>query len=140
MSEIPSPLITAYLAAHYSFISGSDRVPVRIGEACLAAARLISELQCPGAFYITAYNPRSKARTSDQNATASTELLAALEVMPVRVLGAIGEDPEGTVPPEPGFMVFGPAQKDAEALGKRFGQNAIVWIAPSGVPQLLLLR
>jgi len=35
---------------------------------------------------------------------------------------------------------LGISQGDAEAMGRKYGQNAIVWAEDDAVPQLILLR
>jgi Protein of unknown function (DUF3293) len=139
-TKIPRDLIAAYLRTQYSFEGDAGQVVVRIGELCPVAAHLIKEFKSPGAFYITAYNPGSEPKSNEQNETASKLLRDVLPTQPGYVLAAKGEDPRGEWDAEPGFMVFGLARKDAEVLGERFGQNAIVWIDPSGLPELALLR
>ncbi|MDP1559093.1 MAG: DUF3293 domain-containing protein [Nitrosomonas sp.] len=42
------------------------------------------------------------------------------------IMDGISSDPLGRWPAEKGFLAFGINLKAAEALGKQFGQNAIV--------------
>jgi len=37
-------------------------------------------------------------------------------------------------------LILGITLADAEELGKRYGQNAIVWMEDDYVPQLIMLR
>jgi hypothetical protein len=37
-------------------------------------------------------------------------------------------------------LVLGIAREDAEALGRRFGQNAILYLEKGRAPELVLLR
>ena len=50
-----------------------------------------------------------------------------------------GSDPEGEWPHEPSFLVVGISRAEAEALGRRFGQLAIVYARKGEPPELVEL-
>jgi hypothetical protein len=49
-----------------------------------------------------------------------------------------GEDPSWLA--EASFLVLGLGREEASDLGRKYGQNAIVWVGSDGVPELVLLR
>ncbi len=49
-----------------------------------------------------------------------------------------GEDPSW--PAEASFLALGIDREAASDLGRKYGQNAIVWIGSDGLPELVLLR
>lgn len=48
-----------------------------------------------------------------------------------------GEDPSW--PAEASFLVLGVGRQEASDLGRKYGQNAIVWVGSDGLPELVLL-
>ena len=67
-------------------------------------------------------------------------LATALEQRGLAFVSGIGQHPSNTWEGEASFIVYGLALADAKALGVHLQQNAIVWSAADGVPQLILLR
>jgi hypothetical protein len=65
---------------------------------------------------------------------------AELAAAGYRVVEGAGEDPEGRWPAEPSYLVLGMALDAAQEVGRRYGQNAIVWAGADAVPELVLLR
>jgi hypothetical protein len=49
--------------------------------------------------------------------------------LPCRTPDAFGQGDDGEWPAEPSFLALGITRSDAEALGRRYQQNAIPWIA-----------
>lgn len=74
------------------------------------------------------------------NAAAHARLGAELAAAGYRVVEGAGEDPDGRWPAEPSYLVLGMDLEAARELGRRYGQNAIVWAGADAVPELLLLR
>lgn len=74
------------------------------------------------------------------NATAHARLGAELAAAGYRVVEGAGEDPEGRWPAERSYLVLGMALEAAKEIGRRYGQNAIVWVGADAAPELLLLR
>ncbi|SHL69343.1 Protein of unknown function [Nitrosospira sp. Nsp11] len=61
-------------------------------------------------------------------------------VGPSRIIEGEGFDPCGKWPAEKSFLALGLDLKESSALGKEFGQNAIVWAGADAIPRLILLR
>ena len=71
---------------------------------------------------------------------AQQQLLRQLSLEGFPALNALGIDPSGDWPGEESVFVPGLSLDRAKLLGSKFGQNAIVWVGPDAVPQLVLLR
>ena len=127
-------LIESYERALYALDSGSV---LRIGVHDPDLDRLLATHGASTAAFVTAANPRGEARSWAQNEAAMAALQASLALP---WLPGEGRDPEGRWSPEPSLLVLGIARADAEALGRRLEQNAIVFIERGRAPELLLLR
>jgi putative PIN family toxin of toxin-antitoxin system len=127
-------LIESYERALYALDSGTV---LRIGVHSPDLDGLLETHGATSAAFVTAANPRGEARTHAENQAAMAALRASLSLPS---LPGEGRDPEGRWRAEPSFLVLGIARADAEALGRRLEQNAIVFIERGRAPELLLLR
>ena len=55
-------------------------------------------------------------------------------------LAGQGRHPDGGWPPEPSLLVLGLDRVAASELGRRWDQNAVVWVGEDATPELVLLR
>lgn len=112
-------LLRAYLQAEYRADGG---IVLRVGDTVAPAAGLPPGT--PVAF-LTAWNPRSLARSERENTTALADLRAALEREGARVLEGEGADPGGSWR-EPSLLAIGIEPDAADEHARRYEQNAIV--------------
>ena len=131
-------LLAAYQGADYVVLSKPELV-LRIGEPSSRLDTLLEQSGATTAAFITAANPNGEPRSAKENAPA----IAALDEM-VKASGyprhrAEGRDPAGRWPAEPGLLVVGIYRANAEALGRHFGQNAVVFIEKRKAPELVVL-
>jgi putative PIN family toxin of toxin-antitoxin system len=127
-------LIDAYENTLYAIEGG----PVlRIGEPSAALEELLEAHGAASAAFVTAANPRGAPRSHAANDAAMAALRAAL-AWPF--LPGEGRDPQGRWSAEPSLLVLDIAREAAEALGRRFDQNAIVFVAKGAAPELVLLE
>jgi len=136
--SLSTQLHAAYRGADYVVLSKPELV-LRIGEPSSRLDNLLEQSGAATAAFVTAANPNSEARSAKENAPA----IAALDEM-VKAAGyprhrAEGRDPAGRWPAEPGLLVVGIYLANAEALGRLFGQNAIVFIEKGKAPELVVL-
>ena len=89
-----------------------------------------------------AWNPHGDPTTTPEaNLAAGERLMMRMQGFPhVTVHPGNGIGTDCAWPPEPSVFAVGLGEDDAIALGREFGQNAIVWVGHDGVPRLLLLR
>jgi uncharacterized protein len=127
-------LIESYERALYALDSGAV---LRIGVRDPDLDRLLEGRGATSAAFVTAANPRGEARPRAENEAATAALRASLALP---WLAGEGRDPEGRWSAEPSLLVLGISRPDAEALGRRLEQNAIVFVERGGAPELVLLR
>ena len=65
--------------------------------------------------------------------------ILSLELRPGQLIEGIGIDPSGEWPAEKSFLALGLDLETSRALGREFGQNAIVWAGADAIPRLILL-
>ena len=127
-------LISAYENALYAVEGG---LVLRIGEKSAALELLLESRGVKSAAFVTAANPRGEPRSHAANVAAMAALRESLQWPH---LPGEGRDPEGRWVAEPSVLLLGIARADAEALGRRLEQNAIVFVEKGAAPELVLLR
>jgi hypothetical protein len=135
---LPKELVAAYERAEY-VVFGEPPLVLRIGE---PSRRLDTMLAAAGkrtAAFVTPCNPRSEKRTDAQNQAAFVALERSLEDQPFGCYPGEGRDPQGGWPAEPSLLILGIPRGDAAALGRAFGQNAIVFFEKGAAGELVLL-
>jgi hypothetical protein len=136
--SIPEPLLAAYRAARY--VVHADQAPVmRIGERCPEMDALLESDQARSAAFLTPYNPRGEPASDEENRKAFAELGEILKHYPCKQYLGEGSDPEEAWTPEASVLLVDIRRADAEALGRRFHQLAIVWIDKGGPAELVPL-
>ena len=123
-------LAQAYAAARYGVLVDGDAVELRVGA---PAADL--EAYVPAARYglLTAWNPRSQPQSDAANRTADAELVSRLQALGLAHHRAWSEAPDGGWR-EDGWLLLDPAFDLVHALGREFGQAAVLaWRAGADV-------
>lgn len=133
---IADELVALYRQCHYEIRlpGGRARAILRVDEPVPAALNEWLGDSTPGAF-ITAYNPRSTARSARENRAAQHVLLAAIRAAGARVLPGVGRIP-GQPWREPSLFVAGLAPEHIDALACRHSQNAVVVAHGNGTARL----
>lgn len=131
-------LISAYRAASYEVVAGETVIRIRVDQACPGLENLLHAYGAATAALITAYNPRSRKQSAEDNAKSHVALLDAVESMGQEHLPSRGCDPEGQWPTEEGLLIFGISRGEALELARRFDQYAIVWIEDKRPSALVL--
>jgi putative PIN family toxin of toxin-antitoxin system len=126
-------LIAAYEQADYVV---HDAFTLKIGKRSAALDALLEASGAASAAFVTAANPRGESKSEPDNRAALAGLEAALAYPFHR---GEGRDPAGCWPAEPSLLVIGIARGEAEALGRAYRQNAIVFIEKGGAPELVML-
>ena len=139
MTNIPSDLIEAYSATHFTVLEPRP-LTLRVDHHSAELAKLLKEMGVSSAGYLTAWNPYSAETSAADNEAAQLSLIRSLSLEGYPTLKALGVDPAGEWPGEESVFVPGLDLERAKSLGVEFGQNAIVWAGPDAVPQLVLLR
>ena len=139
-TQIHPDKVRAYLATDYRLGHTAQDIVLTIGQRSerLAALFAAKGVNC-GAF-ITAYNPRGALQPDAANQLAHAQLATQLAQLGHEVIAGSGSE-EGTEwPAEKSYFALGLALETAKTIGIHFNQDAIVWVGPDAVPQLMLLR
>jgi hypothetical protein len=138
-SSIHPGLISAYRETHYRvFTTPAFRLQIDVPSAELAALHREHGVNCSA--FVTAWNPFSRSHDDASNSARQDELRDGLRRQGREFVEGVGVHPSGGWPGEPSLLVLGLTLQDAEALGKRLEQNAIVWCDADARPRLILLR
>ena len=87
--------------------------------------------------YVTAHNPQSRRLTDEDNAKRQMELINAVQDRGLAFFEGDAVADDGKWPAEPSLLILGLPLDDARALGRQFGQLAIV-VGRSGQPARLV--
>lgn len=139
-TSIPSDKIAAYRATHYRVGVGSESFTLFIDIRSDAVTRLYEKTGYSCGVFITAFNPFGQAQSVEANEVAQSRLEGDLRALDSHLVAGVGADPSGTWPEEESFFALGIDKNTARQLGQRFYQDAVIWIGPDAIPQLLLLR
>jgi uncharacterized protein DUF3293 len=138
--KMPSNLVLAYRATDYVAFSDGRTFSIRVGRHSLVVDGLLTRMRTRSGAFITAWNPFSKRQSAGVNAHLDRELKACLSARGVAFLVGEGRGQVGEWPPEPSILAFGMSRAQAASIGRRYRQNAIVYV-PLGRPaELVMLR
>ena len=126
-------LIDSYREALYAV----DGLVLRIGAPSAELDTLLEAEGAASAAFLTAANPRGEQQSYAANEAAMQALRSSL-TWPFRE--GEGRDPQGRWPAEPSLLIIGISRGEAEVLGRKFEQNAIVFVEKGGAAELVLLR
>ena len=139
-TQIDPDKLRAYEATDYRLGHTDQDIVLNIRKRSerLATLFAVNGVNC-GAF-LTAYNPLGTIQSDSANAQGHAELASKLQELGVQTIEGSGSE-EGTEwPAEKSYFALGLALELAKAIGSHFDQDAIVWVGPDAVPQLILLR
>jgi len=119
---------------------GDWPVVLRVGKSSADLATLFEAQKVASAAVVTAWNPFSEPRPIAEKQTAQARLIADIEQLALRNQPGHGADPTGAWPPEPSRLVLGIDLVSAGTMGRKYGQNGIVWAGADAIPVLVLLR
>ena len=138
-SVLPAALRAAYLDTDY-LVWSAEPFALRIGVQSppLLALFRSSDVDC--AAFLTAWNPIGERLDVASNARRQQQLDAHLAGMAIARVRGAGQGRTTQWPAEMSVLALGLTRNDTLRLGRAFEQNAVVWIGPDAVPELLLLR
>lgn len=135
-------LRAAYERADY-VVFGSPPVHFRVGEPSEVIEAMLAMYRTTSAAFVSSANTRGVATPENERRLAAFLLRSQTDGLTAggkyRVLHGEGRDPEGKWTTEPSVLILGIPRAEAEALGRRLEQNAIVWIEQGRAPELLVL-
>lgn len=122
-------LRAAYERAVY-VVHGSPPVEFRIGEASDVLEAMLAKHHAACAAFVSSANTRGVATPENER---------RLDGLKYRVFQGEGRDPDGAWTAEPSVLIMGIPRAEAEALGRRLEQNAIVFVEKGRAPELVVL-
>lgn len=138
-SEVPELTIRAYRAAVYH-VGSEPPFCLKIDQPSHDLKDVYASLGVETAAFLTACNPVGRPLRLETNEDRQRLLRADLKSANLRFIDGNGCDPEGKWAGEASFLVLGISLEQAEALGAKYKQNAILWVGDDAVPSLILLR
>jgi hypothetical protein len=134
-SAIPEDLLTEYLGARY--VLNEDGSAIRIGQHLEAVDQICQDHGHQTWLFITAYNPRSRLLTEEENRHRNEELRQMLIERGYFFTEGEGQCEDPAWKPEKSFFVPGVTRQVAIDLGQLFNQNAVVFGVVGGPAELL---
>ena len=139
MPPIDPRLWEAYHTTVYDVHAPEGVVPIRIGRLHPLIDRLCVLQGAASWCFVTAWNPGSQPLAPADNQRRNETLRAELARAGFAVLEGMGRGADPGWEPEASFLVLGVDREHACALGRRFGQNALVFGERGGVAELVAL-
>ena len=127
----------AYRRARYRLMLADGPFELSVGTYSKALSELLEHHGVRTAALVTACNPGSRQVDAVANQAAQAALLSAAARLGHATLPGVAVDPDGDWPDEESVLVLGIDAAAATVLARRFGQNALVWINSTGVPELV---
>lgn len=139
---IPPELLAAFRATRF-IVHGAEGGPaagitLRVDQKNPALDRLLAQRGVRGCAFITAWNPGAVRLPAGENARRQAALAAAVRAAGYECWPGEGVGADGFWPAEDSLLILGISRPDALALGRQFGQLAIVY-ARRGEPVELLI-
>lgn len=135
-ASIDRLLLAAYLGTVYRVV-GPPGFSFHPGMALPAEAEYwLTEHGIRCWAFITAWNPRSEAFSEQGNRERNGELADLIAQGGWEYYPGVGAGTDGSWPPEESFWMLNVPPEDTIRLGRRFGQNALLWWEKGKVVEL----
>jgi len=131
-------LFEAFCQTTYYANTPRGRLAIRIGQCVADLDLLLADYGCRAWAYLTAYNPRSKRLSDEENQRRQARLESELRAGGWTYCSGEGVGIGGDWPPEMSMLVLGIDEATAKQLAEAFEQNAIV-VGRLGKPAELVL-
>jgi len=131
---------SAYQQTAYVARAAEREWTIRVGQAEPALDNLLDSHGVGSWCFVTAWNPASRRLDDAQNAARNGRLETELESSPYVVLRGEGRGADSRWVPEKSLLVLGIDRPEATGLGRRHGQNAIVFGARGAPAELIDCR
>lgn len=128
----------AYERAIY-VVFASPGVEFRIGEPSEVLDAMMAMNHVRSAAFVSSAD--ANGTPTDENRRRLDDFLLRAETagMKYRIFQGEGRDPQGKWRAEPSLLIMGIPRTEAETLGRKLQQNAIVWIDKGEAPELAVL-
>jgi len=133
-------LARPYRATAYRARVAGRWLELRLGRRTAGTDAALSRHRVRCAAFVTACNPLGRRASDAANLRALARLRATLRRCGLALAEGEGRSDDGSWPAEPSLLVFGTRRPLAAALGRRWRQNAVVFVRARRPPELLALR
>lgn len=116
----------AYRRAAYVARTGDSEIRIHPGRRTPDLDTLLDQRRADQWAYITAYNPESRLLSEDENVRRQQLLVEAVLDRGLTFFEGESVLDAAAWPPEPSLLILGISPDEARALGRQFGQLAIV--------------
>ena len=120
-------LWAAYEATAFDADTPVGHVRIRIGESSPLLEELLQHAGAEVWVFVTAWNPASRELDSAENRARNRALRTDLSELGCEVFDGLGQPLTGSWTAEESFLALGIDRAQSVELGKRHGQNAVVW-------------
>jgi hypothetical protein len=127
----------AYRRTTYLAHAPNGDIRIKPGRRSPALDGLLNERRLREWAYLTAYNPASRKLAEEENLRRQRELIDAVRDRGLAFLEGEGIGADTRWPAEPSILILGIESDAARALGRQFGQLAIV-VGEAGQPARLV--
>ena len=139
-TQIHPDKVRAYLATDYRLGHTDQDIVLTIDKRSDRLAALFDGHAVACGTFLTGYNPQGTIHSDKANDQAHSQLAARLRELGLHGIEGSGSEKGTKWPAEKSYFALGLALEPAKAIGIHFNQDAIVWVGPDAVPQLVLLR
>lgn len=122
----PDPITKAYARTTFTARTPLGEVRIRVGETNALLDTLLDDSGQTEWAYITAWNPGSVRLDDGPNTQAQQALEKQVRELGLAFFAGHGVPDGPGWTPEPSLLVLGIGEADAVAIGRRYGQNAVV--------------
>ena len=126
---VNSELEKSYLDTTYSVLIEGKKYDIKIGKPIPSVINhLLENENKKSAVILTAWNPRSKALSSEENIKRNTKLYSYLKNNKYIIYKALGQGNDTSWPAEESFLIAGLDKSIAEKIAIEYEQYAYVWL------------
>ena len=126
--DVKNELEKAYLDTTYSVFIDNNKYDIKIGDPIPSiVTQLFDNEKEKSAVILTAWNPRSKTLSLEENKTRNNKLHSYLKNNNYTVYKALGQGNDASWPAEESFFIVELNKDDAEKIAVEHGQYAYVW-------------
>lgn len=124
---VKSELEKAYLETTYSVFIDNNKYDIKIADPIPSIVdQLFDNEKEKSAVILTAWNPRSKALSSEDNKVRNNKLHSYLKNNKYTVYKALGQGNDASWPAEESFFIIDLNKADVEKIAVEYGQYAYV--------------
>lgn len=133
-----SELEKAYLDTTYSVFVEGEKYDIKIGKPIPPViTHLLENENEKSAVILTAWNPRSKSLSSEENKERNNKLYLNLKNNKYVIYKALGQRIDASWPAEESFFIPGVTKETAEQFSVEYEQNAYVWVESEKTASLI---